>query len=108
VIAVNQFATEVPVSKSLTEELLISAFPNPSKGLFSVEIKIPEQVEATIRVFDMQGRVVKTLFQGILNEGQHRFDTGAALKAGIYLLRAETVLGAQEVILKSARLIVTG
>jgi hypothetical protein len=108
VIAVNPFATEVPVSKSLTEELFISVFPNPSKGLFSAEIKIPEQVEATIRVFDMQGRVVKTLFQGILNEGHHRFDAGTILKSGIYLLRAETVSGTQEVILKSTRLIVTG
>ncbi len=107
VIAVNPFAAEVPVVKSFADDVLIAAFPNPSKGLFSVKIEIPEQVEATIRIFDMQGREVKTLFRGTLNQGMHRFDASSSLQAGIYLIHAETVSGTQVVNLSSKRLVVT-
>lgn len=64
--------------------------PNPSMSGCSVRYSLPETVNATVTVFDVTGRSVRTLHQGILQSGTgiFQFDgldsSGAALPSGCY------------------------
>ncbi len=65
--------------------------PNPASGPIHVTYRAPEHGAVTMRLFDLQGRVLRTLvdaepFAGGLRE--MTFDTGA-LPGGVYMLRLE-------------------
>ena len=39
----------------------LKIFPNPSKGLFSIEVFVPNTEKSTIDVYDMSGKLIKSL-----------------------------------------------
>ena len=69
--------------------------PNPFSGLTTLEFSLPEAGAASLGVYDMSGRLVRTLVSGSLGAGGHRFDwdgrdeEGALLPGGVYLYRLE-------------------
>ena len=75
----------------------LSSVPNPSRDASMVELAVPGSGarSARVTVHDVTGRQVATLWEGALAPGvaripwTHADGTGAALKPGIYLLRAE-------------------
>jgi flagellar hook assembly protein FlgD len=74
-------------------------YPNP----FSAETTIPFGVEmpghATLHVFDVSGRLVRTLLDGVLPAGERslawdgRDDAGQGVASGFYVLRLSTPAG---------------
>jgi hypothetical protein len=77
----------------------IEAHPNPFNPVTSIGIRFPADAAGTrirILVYDMSGRITRTLFQGIVNAGEALFpwdgtdDNGAVLPSGIYLCRVES------------------
>ncbi len=68
-------------------------FPNPFNGATSFCVSVPEIGNAYIAVFDISGRLVKSVFAGPLGEGTYNFswdgtdDEGRPAASGIYFYR---------------------
>jgi flagellar hook assembly protein FlgD len=72
--------------------------PNPFNPSTRVEFTIPDGaglVPVALRVYDVSGRVLRTLVEGTRGPGWHHVEwdgrdaSGSAVSAGIYLLRIE-------------------
>ncbi|MDO8929534.1 MAG: T9SS type A sorting domain-containing protein [Bacteroidota bacterium] len=61
----------------------VKIYPNPTKGLLKVEIPFTEEASATIKVFSMQGALVKDL---TVNDVFTEIDLSYQ-PAGMYILR---------------------
>ncbi len=72
-----------------------SPLPNPFKSYVRVIFSVPEKSRVNIKVFDVTGRVVRTLVDEIKKPGRYeinwygRDDRGRKLKSGVYFLRME-------------------
>ena len=71
---------------------LLSIYPNPFNSRISLAFHLVRALPVTIRVFDVQGRCVATLFRGRLAAGEHlvhwdaRQRGGEELASGVYYL----------------------
>jgi hypothetical protein len=71
------------------------AYPNPSRGNVTISFVLPKTSSATLRVFDVAGRVVRTLLNETLPAGPHsahwdrRTASGAVARPGLYLYELE-------------------
>lgn len=67
--------------------------PNPFNLGTTLWLDVPRTDHLTLRVFDLRGRLVRTLWQGSLAPGQHpiswdgRDETGRPVAKGVYLAR---------------------
>jgi aminopeptidase N len=67
---------------------MVSVYPNPSDGVFSVLLELPEPQFVRVQLFDSLGRMVLTVTEEPFAAGRHRLDVdGRALAAGVYFLR---------------------
>jgi uncharacterized repeat protein (TIGR02543 family) len=70
--------------------------PNPSIGLPRVQYSLPRAAAVRLRMFDISGREVARLVDGVQAPGQHVAAWGTRqtpLRAGIYIVRFETPEG---------------
>lgn len=70
--------------------LAISAVrPNPSRGTFAIECRLPQRASTTVELFDVRGRRVFRDARGAVDAGVRRFDVRPAggLEPGIYFVR---------------------
>jgi hypothetical protein len=78
---------------------LLGARPNPFGPATRISFRLPSQQSVTLKIYDVQGREVRTLVDGPLAAGEHsvswngRNEGGRTVGMGIYLytLRAEGV-----------------
>jgi hypothetical protein len=74
--------------------LLLGAWPNPFNPVLGLELELPAAGPVELSVYNLAGRRVATLHQGLLSAGHHRLDwqpgTGAS---GVYLVRLDTPWG---------------
>ena len=81
------------------EPLLGSPAPNPGRGGLRIPFSLPRESRATLTVFDVRGRRVRTVVQGTFSRGAHwavwdgRYVDGAPDRAGVYFYRLQ--LGAK-------------
>jgi flagellar hook assembly protein FlgD len=72
-----------------------AARPNPSLGSVSFSFEMAKQGPASIRVYDVAGRLVKTLMSGTAEAGPHDIvwnatdDGGRRVGAGVYFYRMD-------------------
>jgi CubicO group peptidase (beta-lactamase class C family) len=73
----------------------LSVFPNPSSDKVSISFKMPVSGPVTLRIYDMNGKLVTTLFNGMAEKGMvERINWNAdKLPDGIYISRLQTVSG---------------
>ncbi len=90
--------TAVPDDRPAIGPLLLQNYPNPFLASTSIRYRIPETSEyvgVALRVYDMNGRVVRTLVNGEQPPGLHelrwdgRDDRGLKVASGIYPYRLE-------------------
>jgi hypothetical protein len=73
--------------------------PNPFNPSTTVWFDLPRTGGLTVGVYDLHGRVVRTLHTGVLEAGRHRVEwdgrdgAGDPAAAGVYLLRLQTADG---------------
>ncbi len=73
---------------------------NGSAGAAGVRVTLPAPMSASVRVFDVNGRIARTLHDSPLPAGtstlawDHRDDAGRDVPPGVYLVRLETPRGA--------------
>lgn len=84
-------ATPVP-----TETRLLPNYPNPFNPNTYVTVELAQESEMNVAVYDMLGRLVKTLASGVHAAGGHVFEwdgndgSGVAMPSGIYFARLVT------------------
>src|SRR5262249_1654012 len=73
----------------------LSVSPNPSIGPAAIEYAMPREDAVRLRVYDISGREVARLADGVEPAGRHlvRWGTRGEGGAGIYLVRFETPAG---------------
>lgn len=76
------------------EDLKISISPIPTKDNLDIKLTCPYMQNISIEVYDLQGRKIKSLYDGQLISGEHQFSWNLkdeyyqSLPAGVYLLKA--------------------
>lgn len=82
---------------SISEVGPLIARPNPMRDGTSIAFGLATAGETRLRIFDIRGRVVRTLQSGTLGAGLHRFawdardDRGTRVANGIYVYRMDSV-----------------
>lgn len=87
-IGINQISSEVPENFSLGQN-----YPNPFNPTTKINFEIPLSRGVTgsagrgvlLEIFDINGRIVKTLYEGSLQPGKYSIDfDGSNLPSGVY------------------------
>ncbi len=74
-------------------------YPNPFNPTTRIAFTLPSAQRAKLQVFNVQGRLVKTLIDGEMEAGSHAVewhatdDSGAPVASGVYLYRLTTAQG---------------
>jgi hypothetical protein len=74
---------------------LLGASPNPFRESVSLHLYVASRQEVVLRVFDLRGRAVATVHDGLLPAGSHRLSwdgrdrRGSRVAAGVYFLRMD-------------------
>jgi len=74
---------------------LTQNFPNPFNPGTEIKFSLKSRSRVTIRVYDVSGRLVKTLVSGVLNAGHHREfwkgvnSRGESVASGVYFCRMD-------------------
>ena len=75
---------------------LVRNTPNPFNPVTTVGYHLPSESRVTIRVFDVTGRVVTTLVDGVVEPGRHTVvwngtnEHGESVGSGVYFCTMET------------------
>ncbi|MBT7311615.1 T9SS type A sorting domain-containing protein, partial [bacterium] len=88
----NQVAVDGVPSK--TE--LGNNYPNPFNPMTTINFKLPARQHVKVSIYAIDGSLVRTLVDGVMEEGAHRVqfngrdDRGAFIASGAYLYRMQT------------------
>jgi hypothetical protein len=85
---------EATAGEAIAEFALSRPVPNPTSGTARVDYAIPRDSRVTLSLYDMQGRRVATLADGLVSAGRHQAvwsgtTGGRSASAGIYFLRLQ-------------------
>ena len=90
-LAVDENTTGLPTVYALYQN-----YPNPFNPSTQIRLDVPETANASLMIYDITGRLVRTLYSGMINAGRYTFawdskdDHGAAVATGVYLYRFHT------------------
>jgi hypothetical protein len=82
-------------SKTPAEYVLNAAYPNPSRDIFIFRYQLKDAGQASLRVYNLQGQLVRTLVNARQEAGYYEVrwnsmdETGQKVSTGIYLYRLE-------------------
>jgi hypothetical protein len=86
--------SELPITNY--EFKLLPSFPNPANQQATIKYQIPQSGMVNLKVYNIQGQLVKTLINGVQKAGAYsvqwdcRNDGGKQVSNGIYLYRLNT------------------
>jgi hypothetical protein len=78
----------LPVEET-NQEYLVNVFPNPSQGMFTLDLSLPETQNAICSVFDMMGQKVYEKTLNNISSASVRIDLSAN-PAGMYVINIKT------------------
>jgi hypothetical protein len=91
--------TETKIENKIYEEnklnsskLNLSIYPNPITTFTNITFFLPQQQKVSVQIFDMMGRLVKTLANAQMQTGNHQLLWNAGNEnviAGVYLLKLQ-------------------
>jgi len=97
-------SNEFPHSPSVSEELAFTLphkfaleqnYPNPFNPMTTIRFDVPEASRVSLAIYDMLGRRIASLVDGVLWAGAHAASFDArSLPSGNYIYRLETPEGA--------------
>ena len=78
--------------ETLPTALEMNVFPNPTNGLTTIQYDLPETGEVQLSIYDLQGRLLRTLLQNTEQiTGTHQLEWDASnMPSGMYLVRMQT------------------
>jgi len=80
----NNMLTSVPDNPNPSEPII---YPNPTTGELILKSSYFQQGQLKIELFDLNGNLLKILFDGLYTQGDLRFDI-SFVATGIYILKA--------------------
>jgi len=89
------FITAAPVTGTTPMTRLLRNYPNPFNPRTTIDFALDRDAQTSIRVFDVQGRMVRTLVDSYLSAGRRSVtwdgldDGGSPVASGVYFLRME-------------------
>jgi|WetSurMetagenome_2_1015567.scaffolds.fasta_scaffold06965_3 hypothetical protein len=85
-ISVKSISSEIPQGYSMYQN-----YPNPFNPSTTIKFDIPKSGMINLKIYDMLGREVKSLYSGHLEAGKYEFNfNGQDLSSGLYLYKLET------------------
>ena len=81
---------------AVTENNLFTVYPNPSSGLFTIDLSNANLTNATIIVSDLQGRTIVSELVSSENELTHTVDL-SSFESGVYIMTINSDYGIQTV-----------
>jgi hypothetical protein len=73
---------------------LVSAYPNPFNPTTTLAVELAQTGNVELSVYNVQGQLVQTLVNGMLESGHHELSFDAsALPSGLYLAKMATSQG---------------
>lgn len=76
---------EIPNSYQLFQN-----YPNPFNPSTTIKFAVPKQSKVAIKIFDVLGNEIKTLYEGITNVGTHSISFNAGdLSSGVYFYKLQ-------------------
>lgn len=86
IVSVENSQNEIVSGYSLTQN-----YPNPFNPATKISYTLPEASEISLKVFDILGKEITTLYSGKQNAGKHTIDFKPEnLSSGTYIYRLET------------------
>jgi subtilisin family serine protease len=91
--AVSAVPTAVATEERTPPRAFVAAAPNPASGSTAIRFVLPAEGWASLAIFDVAGRRVRTLVEGTLAAGPNlvrwdgRDDSGAPVTAAVYFAR---------------------
>ena len=87
--------------------VLYQNYPNPFNPSTAIEFHLPRRERVSLRVYDVSGRLVRTIAEETLDMGDHRFtwdgrnDRGAPAASGVYfyMLKSDSIRQARKAVL---------
>ncbi|MBK7671262.1 MAG: T9SS type A sorting domain-containing protein [bacterium] len=96
VVEVGAFISAVDGSDELPSRVeLAGAYPNPFNPATTIAFSLPGNLQVSLGIYDVQGRLVRALVDGVLPAGRHDIAwdgldrTGRAVGSGTYLYRLQ-------------------
>jgi photosystem II stability/assembly factor-like uncharacterized protein len=86
---------------NIENDLSFQIYPNPTRGIFNLHFTIYDLQRVVLKIFDIHGREVATLADGMYPADKHcvRFDA-SSLQPGVYLCRQSAVSSQQSAVSK--------
>lgn len=82
---------EAPITELPTQVELSQNYPNPFNPSTSIQFALPESQQVRLDIFDLSGRLVKTVVNEMRNAGYYTLQVNAsALSSGMYFYRLTT------------------
>ena len=89
---------EIPIDFTIKQN-----YPNPFNPSTTIEFILPEESEISLRIYDILGRQVSIIYEGVKEAGIHRYHWNASgLASGIYFCRLNAFEG-----LKTIKMLLT-
>jgi hypothetical protein len=89
-------ASEVEDVASVLPPFLFQSYPNPFNGTTTIAFRVPQPTKVSLKLYDVQGRLIRTLVDGARPAGMHpivwdgRSNTGHSVASGVYYYRLKT------------------
>lgn len=100
-IAAPQMGVGVSIPEVAGTEVVMANYPNPFSTQTTLHYEVPEAGHFSIRVFDMQGKLVNTVVNAPMESGHYSANFDASnLPAGVYFAKAQNEKGQVTQVLK--------
>jgi len=85
-VSIQNISSEIP-----NKYFLYQNYPNPFNPETKIRFDIPKSGLMKLKIYDLLGKEVQTLYSGYLNAGKYEFNfNGTELASGIYIYKLET------------------
>ena len=75
-----------------SSELSLKTYPNPYRIATIISFHLPAGQNVTVTIYDIKGKVIRTIFNGYKNRGKHIIEfKNESIVSGIYICRLKTV-----------------
>jgi FlgD Ig-like domain len=84
---------EAEINQTVTEYALFQNYPNPFNPTTAIKFQVPKISDVSVKIYDMLGSEVRSLFSGQVQEGIHAIvwdglnNEGVQMSSGTYLYR---------------------
>lgn len=85
IVSIQQIGTETPTQYALNQN-----YPNPFNPVTNISYMIPKSSKVTLKVYDIKGQLISTLYEGNQNSGIYLTQfNGSKLASGVYFYKLE-------------------